>query len=48
VKGVVSDVGGKVVAYRRQNCVRQLKDTWPVEPTGPIYRALAHPIASVL
>jgi hypothetical protein len=26
----VTDLGGKVVAFRRQNRVRQLKDTWPI------------------
>jgi hypothetical protein len=26
----LTDLGGKVVAFRRQNRVRQLKDTWPI------------------
>jgi hypothetical protein len=26
----VTDLGGKVVAFRRQNRVCQLKDTWPI------------------
>jgi hypothetical protein len=29
-EGNVTDLGGKVVAFRRQNRVRQLKDTWPI------------------
>jgi hypothetical protein len=27
--GHLTDLGGKVVAFRRQSRVRQLKDTWP-------------------
>jgi hypothetical protein len=30
IKVIVSDLGGKVVASRRQNRARQLEDTWPV------------------
>jgi hypothetical protein len=29
-RALLSDLGGKVVAFRRQNRVRQLKDTWPI------------------
>ena len=37
----LSDLGGKMVASRRQNRVRQLKDNWPVEPR--VYRCLLLP-----